>query len=814
MANRQPSNGISLKHLLEDDGHGQPEGNDDEHQEGSNREHEHEPTRKRQRIRLSCLECRRRKLSCSRELPCDRCLKSGTPDRCTYESRPGGPITSVTPSGERTSFPLNPPLGPYVVRRDGDGPFSKDAAREHERVRKLELEVARLRSALSKQISVDGSTVTASPAVSKDANKDIPTDRPGSAAVADRTSEYDINVIRGNCFRTRFYGPHNAWSSLRDLTGITTFMKETAEQWLTPLNISKKDRPKRRADRRKKFAEPDAFLESLLPPENETDSLVKFYLDQFEPLHRIVHIPTFIKEYEGFWDSTKTRSASLTALVLSIISVSCCLDTEVTGKFVGIKSSLFQTAEKWVTACEDWLSRQSQKHRHLVHYQIACMLFLAKRVNVIKKKRYWTGAGAMIREAVAIGMHLDPDHVMSDSDSKPYLCEMRRRLWANMIEFDVQASFDQGLPTLMSQINNDTNAPRNIDDDDFDESSEQLPVSQPRTRYTMSSYAHISRQSLSLRLDLNKLLAGPPIDLEWEQALQYSDMIMQEIDALPSWDLDTKDDEEVSPKPLLAHTLLHIQLRQYLIPLYQPYLRLRKYHSKYQTAHFLYYSTARDLILMHDRLFQKGIRTLYFLREDAMHAALNLCSVTFQQPKGSTSIILSNAQETLHLVEKTIALKEDRILRCGNNEPWIYSSICAAYGLLETHLGVKTMEAAKASAAERFIGLHYKLLAYQASPFPIHPTPPNTATPPSNRDTTNDPPTVGPFSGASPAMPIGNTSYQPEGTTRDGMAATLPWLLPQADASQLLVPNPDINFGMLGSDLNELWGDFGGLDFS
>lgn len=39
--------------------------------------------------------------------------------------------------------------------------------------------------------------------------------------------------------------------------------------------------------------------------------------------------------------------------------------------------------------------------------------------------------------------------------------------------------------------------------------------------------------------------------------------------------------------------------------------------------------------------------------------------------------------------------------------------MCAAYGLIETHLGLKTSEAAKAQAAERFISLHYKLLSYQ-----------------------------------------------------------------------------------------------------
>lgn len=66
-------------------------------------------------------------------------------------------------------------------------------------------------------------------------------------------------------------------------------------------------------------------------------------------------------------------------------------------------------------------------------------------------------------------------------------------------------------------------------------------------------------------------------------------------------------------------------------------------------------------------------------------------------------------------------MKEDRVLRCGNNDPWGYSSMCAAYGLLETHMGIKTSEAAKASAAERFISLHYKLLAFQIPPYSSQP---------------------------------------------------------------------------------------------
>ncbi|CAJ2511196.1 Uu.00g068210.m01.CDS01 [Anthostomella pinea] len=798
-----------------DDGH---DGNDD---------NDSEPARKRQRIRLSCLECRRRKLSCSRELPCDRCLKSGTPDRCSYESKPGGPTTTAASlAGEKTSFsPVAPlvsfgagsdnarrPSGNHPpARREADNSLLKDAARDHERIRKLELEVAQLRTTLSKQSSVDGSTIAASPSTIKDVAKETHVVTSCASFIPETAHGY-----RGNSFRSRYYGPYNAWSALQELTGIHPFMRETADEWLRPLNIQKKDRAKRQEDRDKKFAEPDPFLESILPSKDETDSLIAVYLDQFEQLHRIVHIPTFKKEYAAFWDPSHERCASFTALVLSMIAVSCCMDMQASNKFVGIKSSSFQTAEKWTTACVEWHGRQSQKHRRLVHYQIACLLYLAKKVNIIKKKRFWTTAGSMIREAITIGLHQDPDH--AGKRISPYNAEMRRRLWATMVEFDVQASHNQGVPTLLSQVYNDTDAPGNLDDESFDESSTELPISRPRLEYTFSSYAHLSRQSLPLRLELNKLLTGPPVDLEWEQVLQYSDMITQEIDALPEWDLEMEENSEMSHKPILAHTLLHVQLRQYLIPLHQPYLKLRKYHSKYQTAEFVYYSAARDLVMMHDRLFQKGIRALYFLREDSLRAAMNLCNVSLHQPKGtivpvssqyaanrpaaSTGLIMSNAQETLGLIEKCIMIMEDRILRCGNNDPWGYSSMCAAYGLLETHLGIKILDNAKAKAAERFISLHYKLLAYQIPPFPTQQTQSDLATSQPNPDAISGPSSVSPF-----AMQLGATPLH-----REGPPLSMPWLLP-TDTTQLLVPNPDVNFGMLDSDLTDLWGDWGG-DFT
>ena len=81
-------------------------------------------------------------------------------------------------------------------------------------------------------------------------------------------------------------------------------------------------------------------------------------------------------------------------------------------------------------------------------------------------------------------------------------------------------------------------------------------------------------------------------------------------------------------------------------------------------------------------------------------------------------MIMINSQHTVKLLEKCLAMKEDKLLRCGNNEPHSYAILCSAVGLLEAHLGTKTAEQAKVSAAERFTNLHYNLLANQEPAVP------------------------------------------------------------------------------------------------
>ncbi|KAK0626810.1 fungal-specific transcription factor domain-containing protein [Immersiella caudata] len=687
---------------------------------------DHPPPRKRQRVRLSCLECRRRKLSCDREFPCSRCFQSGTPERCEYETRPGLAPPNKLGLAQGTLAGLDVRLS--LPSTGGESAFfRKDVGvREPDRIRRLELEVAQLKGLLAKQVSLDGSTVNDhSPPVHRpDREEEVEvegTPPPYFQSQDQYADKEELRFFRGKEFKTRYFGPRSAFMAFSELGGLCPFMKETSEEWLRPLHIQhdNKDRQKRAEDREKRFREPDLSLEALLPSREETDNLVHIYLDQFEQIHRIIHLPSFRREYAKFWDPNEARNATFTCLLLAMIAITSCLDeSPLPRKFEKLVSSCHTKAVRMIEAAEQFMARQSEKHRRLIHYQIACLLYLAKRINTVKKKRFWKSAGAMTQDAISVGLHREPSRIGQSGHITPFNQEMRRRIWATITSYDVQASFDQGLPTILSSLQQDTEPPSNIDDDEFDEDTTALPPSKPSTEYTFSSFQSLSRQSLALRLELNRVLAGPPEELDYEQVIRYTNEINQEIDSLPSWDVVPGDRvrQGVLKTPLLAYTLLHIQLRQYIIPLHQPYLKLRKTNSKYQYSEIIYYNAARDMTLLNDKLAEQSIRTLNFLREDALTLAINLCSVTMQQPVGSTNMIMINSQHTLQLLEKCLAMKEDRILRCGNNEPWGYSIMCAAVGLLEAHLNVKTSEAAKAASAERFINLHYKLLAGQDPP--------------------------------------------------------------------------------------------------
>lgn len=94
-------------------------------------------------------------------------------------------------------------------------------------------------------------------------------------------------------------------------------------------------------------------------------------------------------------------------------------------------------------------------------------------------------SGVCIRLMLKMGLHRDPDKL---ANITPFESEMRRRMWNMAIQVELLVSFHMGLPSMLQGIETDTNVPRNLQDDDFDEDSTSLPPGRPPTDWTTMTY--------------------------------------------------------------------------------------------------------------------------------------------------------------------------------------------------------------------------------------------------------------------------------------------------------------------------------------
>jgi hypothetical protein len=97
----------------------------------------------------------------------------------------------------------------------------------------------------------------------------------------------------------------------------------------------------------------------------------------------------------------------------------------------------------------------------------------------------WMIMGISARLAMRMGYHRDPRH---HANISPFEGEARRRTFFVVETFDLLLSFQAGLPAIIHEEECDTEPPRNLFDEDFDEDCKVLPPSRPPTDPTPMWY--------------------------------------------------------------------------------------------------------------------------------------------------------------------------------------------------------------------------------------------------------------------------------------------------------------------------------------
>lgn len=228
---------------------------------------------------------------------------------------------------------------------------------------------------------------------------------------------------------------------------------------------------------------PISDLAQYLPPRTLADRLLARLFQAKEPGAVMFHMPTFLKQYEGFWENpaamTYTQLGLLFAMFCSASLYYMRVGEEVPGG-LGNPHEIYKTYKAKCAQClvlDDYTKPGPYKLEALILY-FGCEYLghpdATTSASVI--------LSIIVRLAMHMGLHRDPRHYPSMS---PFEGEMRRRVWVALRDVDILIAFQFGLPGNIHNDLYDTELPRNLHDEDFDQDSKELPPSRPETERTV-----------------------------------------------------------------------------------------------------------------------------------------------------------------------------------------------------------------------------------------------------------------------------------------------------------------------------------------
>ncbi|KAL3458097.1 hypothetical protein BJX64DRAFT_235336 [Aspergillus heterothallicus] len=401
------------------------------------------PIRRRQRTAHSCCECRRRKVRCDRGKPfCGQCRALGLISVCEYE-------IDTRRQLQASSEPLIP-VGRQERNVVGD---VHPTALEHP-------PPSGIRGVVSKtRVFGHGHWMNTNTLMEA-----LPSLQP-----------------IGECFATL----------QSDLQNARTEVTDTIAECKRLAQIIKTQRPSRKRL--------PTDIHSFIPERQILDELIRLYFTTFEGCYRILGYQSFMVEYENYMIRPKSAENSIVLRLLLIMTIAGPMHPN-----GNIRREIAAKARTWLDLVQGWLSGPLEKNRFTLNgIQLHCLLLLSRQVNQIGADLVWISAGALMRMAMQMGLHQDPDFLGEMSLEQK---ETRRRLWYTILEINVQSALDAGMSPMISSGDYTTKPPADTDGTD-------IP---PETQSLQS----LLIKSLPLRLDVSRTISDMQREPSYDKVLE------------------------------------------------------------------------------------------------------------------------------------------------------------------------------------------------------------------------------------------------------------------------------------------------------
>ncbi|KAG8163496.1 hypothetical protein KVR01_006793 [Diaporthe batatas] len=489
---------------------------------------------------LSCVNCRQRKVKCSKTYPCPHCLRGGL--ECIFPSRK----KDRRPRTNRNHELLNR--------------LAKLEAIVGQVSQEVDPEAASLASGHQPVVTVRAAVEAADEAIAQPVSKDEPS--------------VSVKYVSGEF-----------WANLsREVEGIKATLEQPSDDEDEDDAEHKAPSPESHQGSHSSFGysmSPPLVLGSAPatdglshPPTARMKTLCEIYFRSVDPLMKILHKPTTEKAFELYMVNplrhplSRATEALFFAMYFAAVTSlrpDSCLNQ--LGEDRRVLAVQYKQAVERALARADYLNSTSLETLQ------AFMIYSTCLRNYAESRASWALLAMALRLAQAIGVHRDGD----GSAFSPFEAEMRRRLWAQIIVLDVRAAQDRGTEAMIRQEETNTAAPSNVNDDDFGPHT-SVPLAQLEKKgptditFSLCTY-HCSKLFLHIhgpRIRFSKATHETTLPGPHAQPQVSEEDIIQRIKSLEAQFLTAAADQAGHPQASYAATVLRIASLVYWLSIQYP----------------------------------------------------------------------------------------------------------------------------------------------------------------------------------------------------------------------------------------------------
>ncbi|EGD96107.1 C6 transcription factor [Trichophyton tonsurans CBS 112818] len=529
--------------------------------------------RKRNRVPVSCAPCRNRKLKCNRATPCENCVKRDDIASCSYAQSTNrrrrqntqSAMSSPDDMQNRIDRLENLVLSLMTNGAQSAGPTAAIAT-----------------------VSGDGSIDSQGPQSASTNTVDIDL-KDEESDTEQVTKSFGVMKV-DNQSQKSYYVSGAHWSTiLNDISEVKHFWATHKKQYEE--QVQKVQATKQTQDLKGSALifgamslPTEAEIMASFPSRYTADMLLRRFFATLDPSTTLVHGPTFWKEYEAHWQDPSKTSMVWIAMVFAMLRLAMLSYHRERDEPPEFRGKSLDIAKTYRIAMAQGLvySDFTKPHRYLLE-TLAFHLQAEYSQSCDSETSVWILVGMIVRLGMRMGYHRDSKMFPNIS---VFQGEMRRRLWTWVRQADLLFSFEAGLPSMIRTGDSDTDFPRCLYDEDFDEDSKETPPERPFNQPAPIAYtiAHARLTTVFGRvLEQSQKLRGS----SYEEVLELDRELRHAREVIPEW-LQMKPLPECSHEPstlIMNRIAVESIYHKAQCVLHRPYLTRARENPRYTLSH-------------------------------------------------------------------------------------------------------------------------------------------------------------------------------------------------------------------------------------